>query len=126
MLGGKGYLIMNGLAVVGKLEGRVVDAVELPEHLQRAGLAPGEVVGENPRQTLECSPSQGAEEASYAFLVPESGWPLVALSWYQKVAGPWSPPLGADGAIRPLVPGKCGWPLSRVPHQPAFLIVLRP
>src|SRR5271166_5374281 len=36
-LGGKGYLIMNRLAVVGKLDGRVVDAVELPEHLQRAG-----------------------------------------------------------------------------------------
>src|SRR5208337_1551967 len=58
MLGGKGHLIVNGLAMVGKLEGRVVDAVELPEHLQRAGLAPGEVVGENPRQALECSPSQ--------------------------------------------------------------------
>ncbi len=91
MLGGKGYLIMNRLAVVGKLDGRVVDAVELPEHLQRAGLAPGEVVGENPRQTLECSPSQGAEEASYAFLVPESSWPPSPFPGTRKWLAPGRP-----------------------------------
>src|SRR5262245_35127279 len=54
----RGELIANGPSMVGDLEVGIIDAVELPEHLERAGLAAGQVAREDSGERPECPPAQ--------------------------------------------------------------------